>query len=149
MNYKLTTNELWVDHETMDGNSCEWNPFIMWPCPILVSMTSPSLLMMSSTNSDLGFAWISSMKFFHFLHGIWLCLIGCKVCLLTSYSHQWMRCWSLWFYTLESKITSISYSCLPLTFTNGDDSWTFLGMVMYGKVPTKKNMKYLMIFYGI
>jgi hypothetical protein len=70
VNYKWTTNELWMDHETMDGNSFEWNPFIMWPCPILVSVTSPPFLMMSSTNNDLGFAWISSMKFFHFLHGI-------------------------------------------------------------------------------
>ncbi len=129
MNYELTTNELWIDHETMDENSCEWNPFIMWPCPILVSMTSPPLLMTSFTKSGLGFAWISSMKLFHFLHGIRLCLVGYEVHSLTSYSQWWMRYWSWWFNTLESKTTSISYFCLPLIFTNGDGSWILLGMV--------------------
>jgi hypothetical protein len=35
MHYKFTTNELWMDYKVMDGNPCEWTPFIMWACPIL------------------------------------------------------------------------------------------------------------------
>lgn len=38
MDYKLTTNELWMDYKVMDGNSCEWISFIIWSCSMLVFM---------------------------------------------------------------------------------------------------------------
>jgi hypothetical protein len=33
-------NELSMDYKVMDGNPCEWTPFIMWSCSMLVFMTS-------------------------------------------------------------------------------------------------------------
>jgi hypothetical protein len=39
LNYKLITNWLWMKHETMNGNPCEWTPFMMWSFRILASMT--------------------------------------------------------------------------------------------------------------
>jgi hypothetical protein len=39
MNYKLIMNELWMDYEIMDGNPCEWIPFIMRSCLMLASMS--------------------------------------------------------------------------------------------------------------
>jgi hypothetical protein len=38
VNYECITNGLWTNYEVMDGNPCEWTPFIMWSCLILVAI---------------------------------------------------------------------------------------------------------------
>jgi hypothetical protein len=39
MDYELTISELWMLYKVMDGNPCEWTPFIMWSCLMLMYAT--------------------------------------------------------------------------------------------------------------
>jgi hypothetical protein len=39
VDYKLITNELWMDNTIVDRNSCEWISFIIWSCSMLVFVT--------------------------------------------------------------------------------------------------------------
>jgi hypothetical protein len=40
VNYKWVMNRLW----NFDRNPCEWTPFIMWPCSILMFVTQKDLV---------------------------------------------------------------------------------------------------------
>jgi hypothetical protein len=39
MDYKLTTNDPWMNSELMDGNPCEWTPLIIGSCSMLMFVT--------------------------------------------------------------------------------------------------------------
>jgi hypothetical protein len=38
VNYECIMNGPWMNYKFMDGNQCEWIPFIMWSCLILAAM---------------------------------------------------------------------------------------------------------------
>jgi hypothetical protein len=84
---------------------------------------------MSSTRNNLGLAWVSLMIFFIFFMAFDKCVISSHVCLFFSYPCQWMKYYNQLFDIFKWKISSISYSYLPLISIGESGLGTFLGIV--------------------
>ncbi len=110
MDYKLITNELWMDYKVMDGNSCEWISFIIRSCSMLVFVTYFHFGMFT-TSFNLVIFWVWCMSFYEIVLSHMILQV-----ILIFFWGMWAHCsWShspiymmfgLWYHDWRNKPTT-------------------------------------------